>query len=169
MTSDAHDHDPDRAAVLRFAEQFGLILNEIGMSRMPARVFAYVLADDAEGYTASELADGLQVSPAAISGAVRTLVQAGLLGRERTPGSRVDHYRVYDSDVWSAIMSQRMPLVDRTISTLEVLVADLDQSRPGGKRALETLEFYRFMRVEQDSLMERWRKHRAEHHLNADA
>lgn len=163
MATDEHDQVGDEAAVRRFAEQFGLILSEIGMPRMPARVFAFVLADDAESYTASELAEGVQVSPAAISGAVRMLVQAGLLGREREPGSRVDHYRVYDSDVWSAIMDQRMPLMDRTISTLERLVADLDESRPGGMRARETLEFYRFMRSEQAELMERWRKYRAEH------
>lgn len=150
---------------MRFVEQFGLILNDAGLPRMPARVFAYVLADDAEKYTASELAEGLQVSPAAISGAVRMLVRGGLLGKERAPGSRVDHYRVYDSDVWSAIFDQRMPIIDRTITTLERLLVDLNPDRPGAKRARETLEFYRFIRSEQAALMERWRKHRQEHNL----
>ncbi|HEU0285555.1 MAG TPA: helix-turn-helix domain-containing protein, partial [Nocardioidaceae bacterium] len=72
--ADSADQDE---AVLRFVERFALILVESGMPRMPSRVFAYFLADEAERYTARELATGLRVSPAAISGAVRYLIQAG--------------------------------------------------------------------------------------------
>jgi hypothetical protein len=68
-----HHADRDHDLLLRFVERFALELTNLGMARMPARVFAYVLADDAERYTAAELADALRVSPAAISGAVRTL------------------------------------------------------------------------------------------------
>jgi hypothetical protein len=53
---------------------------------MPARVVAYVLAEVSDRSTAGDIAAGLRVSPAAISGAVRYLVQAGLLGKEREPG-----------------------------------------------------------------------------------
>ena len=61
----------------RFVEHFALLLDEAGVPRMPARVFAAILADDAGRLTAGELAERLQVSPAAISGAVRYLTQAG--------------------------------------------------------------------------------------------
>lgn len=161
----AHDDAHDREAVLRFVEQFGLILNDAGLPRMPARVFAYVLADDAEIYTASDLAEGLQVSPAAISGAVRMLVQSGMLGKERPRGSRVDHYRVYDNDVWSAIFEQRFPIMVRTEEVLQRLLKDLDPERPGAKRARETLEYYRFMRRELGGMLERWKKFRRDHNL----
>ena len=77
--------DQERQALLRLVENFALVLRESGLPPMPARVLAYALADDADRYTASELASGLRVSPAAISGAVRTLVQFGLLRREREP------------------------------------------------------------------------------------
>jgi len=146
--------------VLRFVEQFALILVESGMPRMPSRVFAYVLADDAERYTARELADGLRVSPAAISGAVRYLLQAGLLAKEREPGSRADHYRVYDDDIWYNITQQRLPLLKRYEEILTEGVEMLDEARPGGRRVRETLEYIRFTRVEMAELAERWREHK---------
>jgi predicted transcriptional regulator len=147
-------------AVLRFVERFAMILVESGMQRMPARVFAYVLADDADRYTARELADGLRVSPAAISGSVRSLVQMGLLAKEREPGSRSDHYRVFDDDVWYRISQQRLPLLLRYEELLADGVEILGEDRPGGRRIRETLEFMRFTRVEMAEVAERWREHK---------
>ena len=76
-------------SLFQAVERFGQALEGSGMPRMPARVFAYVLAEDSDRYTAAQLAEGLQVSPAAISGAVRYLVDTGLLIRERAPGVEV--------------------------------------------------------------------------------
>ncbi|WP_084760011.1 GbsR/MarR family transcriptional regulator [Nocardia mangyaensis] len=149
--------DPQEEAVMRFVEQFALLLTDSGMPRMSARVFAYVLADDADRYTAQELSTGLRVSPAAISGAVRHLVRIGLLGREREPGARSDTYRVYDDDVWYAITMQRQDALDRSIRFLGEGVELLDQARPGARRVRETLEYYRFMRAELPAAMQRWR------------
>ncbi|WP_053206959.1 GbsR/MarR family transcriptional regulator [Jiangella muralis] len=160
MTSPAADDDQD--ALLRFVEQFALVLTESGLPRMPARVFAYVLAEDAERYTASELAEGLRVSPAAISGAVRALVQAGLLAREREPGSRADHYRIYDDDVWAHIIMQREPLLLRYIGVLSEGIDALGDGR-GARRITETIDYMQFMRGELPLMIERWRQHRAEH------
>jgi DNA-binding transcriptional regulator GbsR (MarR family) len=151
---------PEEDAVLRFVEQFALLLTDSGMPRMSARVFAFVLADDAERYTAHELARGLRVSPAAISGAVRHLVQIGLLGREREPGARTDTYRVFDDDVWYAITMQREEALKRSVAFLAEGVKLLDRARPGGRRVRETLEYYRFMREELPQSLERWRQHR---------
>jgi DNA-binding transcriptional regulator GbsR (MarR family) len=155
----AADRQQDEA-VLRFVERFALILVESGMPRMPSRVFAYVLADEADRYTARELATGLRVSPAAISGAVRYLIQAGLLIREREPGSRSDHYRVYDEDIWYTITQQRLPLLKRWEDILSEGVEMLDEARPGGKRVRETLEYVRFSQIEIADFAERWRVHK---------
>jgi DNA-binding transcriptional regulator GbsR (MarR family) len=160
--------DPGTDALLRFVEQFALILHETGIPRMPARVFAYVLADDAESYTAAELAAGLRVSTAAISVAVRQLVQMGLLARERRPGSRSDHYRVYDDDVWSAITMQQEPLLKRHEDFLAEAITMLDPDRPGGRRIRETLEFYRFLGAEMPLLVTRWKEYRRHHRLGAE-
>ena len=141
-------------------ERFAIALGEVGLPRMPARVFAYVLADDAERYTAAGLAGALRVSPAAISGAVRSLVQARLIGREREPGARVDTYRVYDNDLWYTIMLQREQLIE----PFEQLAAEgaelLGPDSPGGRRMRESQEFYAFMRRKLTGLLEEWREHK---------
>lgn len=151
---------PDRETLLRFVERFAMALANVGMARMPARVFAYVLADDAERYTAAELASALRVSPAAISGAVRTLVQARLVGKEREPGARVDTYRVYDADLWHTITMQREQLIE----PFERLAAEgaelLGPDTPGGRRMRETQEFYAFMRRKLAGLLAEWQHHK---------
>ncbi len=157
----AQDEDLATQTLLRVVEQLGLLLSEIGMPRMPARVFAYVLADDADRYTARELADGLRVSPAAISGAVRYLVQAGLLDRGREPESRSDHYRIYDDDVWAAIMAQRIPLLERWAATLADAARQLPEGR-GRDRLKETEAYYRFAARASLQMIEQWRAQKAE-------
>jgi hypothetical protein len=36
----------------------------------------------------------------------------------------------------------------------------LDETRPGGRRVRETLEFYRFIRSDLKALLDRWSEHR---------
>jgi DNA-binding transcriptional regulator GbsR (MarR family) len=146
--------------LLRFVERFALVLMDTGLARMPARVFAFVLADDDDRYTAGQLAEGLRVSPAAISGAVRVLVQLGLLAKEREPGARADQYRVYDDDVWSHIMMQRLPLMRRYEETLAEGIKQLGPTR-GSRRLAETLDYMAFMREELPRTVERWQAARA--------
>jgi DNA-binding transcriptional regulator GbsR (MarR family) len=137
-------------------------LAELGLPRMPARVFAYVLADDAERYTAAELAAALRVSPAAISGAVRLLVQSGLLGREREPGARVDTYRIYDEDVWGTITAQREQMIEPFEQIAAEGVELLGAGTPGGRRLRETQEFYAFFRRRMPELLKEWRDYKQE-------
>jgi hypothetical protein len=166
---DESDHnESDHDELLRFVERFAMVLAESGIPRMPARVFAFVLAEDAERYTAAELATGLRVSLAGISGAVRYLVQVGLLTREREPGSRSDHYRIFDDDVWGAIVSRRLP----TLKVYEDAAAEgvelLKPGSAGARRMRETQEFYAFLRAEQPKVIERWRAHRRTLFADAD-
>lgn len=160
MSPSAADDDSDDDRLLRFVERFALVFTESGVPRMPARVFAYVLAEDADRYTAGELAAGLRVSPAAISGAVRYLVQAGLLGKERVPGTRSDVYRIYDEDIWSRIYSQRTDLLDHYEAAAAEGVRTLGLDRPGGRRLEETRAFFAFLRDDLPLMVQRWQEHR---------
>lgn len=150
------DGESERQALLRYVEQFALVMVDAGMPRMPARVFAYVLADDAAAYTARELADGLGVSPAAISGAVRYLVQSGLLIKSREPGERSDRYGIDDDDVWSAVFAQRIPLLQQWDEQLTTGVRLLGTGRPGGHRLLETQAYVRFLLETFTQMQEEW-------------
>ena len=158
MTAELTQEEHDR--LLRAVERIALMLSETGMPRMPARVFAFALADDGDRYSAAELAEGLRVSAAAISGAVRYLVDARLLFKEREPGTRADLYRIYDDDVWGTIMGARIPLLELWESALDDAIGQIGTHRRGGQRLVETREFFAFTRVETLKMMERWKEHR---------
>jgi DNA-binding transcriptional regulator GbsR (MarR family) len=145
---------------MRFVEDFALLLTETGVPRMPARVFACVLADDSGGLTAAELAERLQVSPAAISGAVRWLMQMHLLTRAREPGARRDHYRMRDDQWYEATVFKTAALrrfEDVLAEGVEIVGAD----GPAGRRLRETQEFFAFFREQLPGLLEQWRATRA--------
>lgn len=153
--------ESERATLLRVVEKLGIIMSESGIPRMPARVFAYILAEDAEMYTAGELAEGLGVSPAAVSGAVRYLVQAGLISKERVPGERADHYRIDDRDVWGGMLGQRGPVLKRWAGAFEDAATELGGERPGARRLGEGRLFFEFMIEDQEDMVERWHAYRA--------
>ena len=147
--------------LLRAVERFAHTMEMSGMPRMAARVFAYVLAEDSDRYTAADLAEGLRVSPAAISGAVRYLLDARLLFREREPGMRSDLFRVYDHDVWSTIMAARAPMLEHYLVAIDEAIALVGEDSRGGHRLVETREFFCFLQRETGEMMERWRQQRA--------
>ncbi|MGY1687519.1 GbsR/MarR family transcriptional regulator [Geodermatophilus sp. SYSU D00867] len=164
----ADDLDAERATLLRFVERFALVLRESGMQPMQARVMAYALADDADRYTAAELAEGLQVSPAAISGAVRQLVQVGFLVREREPGTRSDLYVLDDANLWTRAITAELQTLRRfedvAASGIELLGAD----RPGGRRLAETRDFLAFLREVLADAVARWPQERERRGAGSD-
>ena len=155
-TPAARAASPDADATLRFVEDFALLLVDAGMPRMPARVFACVLADDAGALTAGDLAERLQVSPAAISGAVRWLTQMHLLTRAREPGARRDHYRMRD-DQWYETTVFKTAALRRFEDVLAEGVALVGADTPAGRRLEETQQFFAFFRAELPALLERFR------------
>jgi DNA-binding transcriptional regulator GbsR (MarR family) len=152
--NDLNDDD-----VRRFVERFALLLTEAGMARTPARVFACLLAEDSGRLTARELTEKLHVSPAAISGAVRYLTQAGVLMREREPGERRDHYAIHDG-VWPEMLTARMAMIRRWEQALGEAVELLGAERPAGRRLQETREFFAFMQGELPEMLRRWEEQR---------
>ncbi len=151
----------DEKAVLQFIERFAAVLDEAGMARMPARVFAALLATDSGRLTAAELAELLRVSPAAISGAVRYLVQVNLAVREREPGSRRDHYRVLE-DTWHQAALRRDQMLSRWMDTAREGVEALGVDTPAGTRIAETLAYFEFVHDEMPAILKRWQERKAQ-------
>src|SRR5579863_9168607 len=89
----------DEQAVRQFVERFAAVLAQAGIPLMPSRVFVALLTADAPRLTADDIAGILQVSPAAVSGAVRYLLPIGLVTRETQPGSRRYWYQT-PRNVW---------------------------------------------------------------------
>ncbi|WP_112466612.1 GbsR/MarR family transcriptional regulator [Streptomyces triticisoli] len=155
----AVERDPE--AVSRFVEHFAAQLVEAGVPRMPARVFAALLASDSGALTSAELGDQLRISPAAVSGAVRYLSQVHLVSREREPGSRRERYRVH-SNQWYEALTNREAIIKRWEGALREGVAGLGAETPAGRRLSETLAFFEFIERDVAGMMERWREYREE-------
>lgn len=158
----------DEEAVQRYAEQFGNVLAETGWPRMSARAFAAILASEHGRLTAAELADRLQASPAAISGAVRYLLQLRLATRERDPGSRRDVYVVQDDFWFETMMAQDGGLV-RWEDILTQMLQATGSGTEADRRIRATLGFTRFIRDEVEGLKDRWIKRKAEIDAELDA
>jgi len=150
----------DEEAVRRFIERFALDLTESGMARMPARAFAALLADDDGRLTAAELAEQLQVSPAAISGAVRYLTQLRMVARGREPGERRDHYQV-SSDMWYEVVARRDQILARWEQDLQDGIKAVGPDTPAGARLEENRQYFAFLRNEAPRVMAKWRKLRS--------
>ncbi|MFF9122703.1 GbsR/MarR family transcriptional regulator [Streptomyces sp. NPDC014889] len=155
----AVERDPE--VVSQFVEHFAAQLVEAGVPRMPARVFAALLASDTGALTSAELGAQLKISPAAVSGAVRYLAQVHLVSREREPGSRRERYRVR-SDQWYEALTSRDALIKRWEDALRDGVAGLGAETPAGRRLAETLAFFEFIERDVAGIMERWRRHQEE-------
>lgn len=151
----------DRDAVRRFIERLASVLSEAGFPRMPARVFAALLASDPGLLNAAELAELLQVSPAAVSGSVRYLSQVGLVSRESEPGSRRVGYRVPD-DVWDQVLRLRDQIMSRLIATMREGVEVLDAGSAAGRRLTESIRYFEFVGAELAHLLELWRNPQAQ-------
>jgi DNA-binding transcriptional regulator GbsR (MarR family) len=148
-----------QAAVDSFVERYAADLEAAGVPRLPARVFVALLVEDAGYLSAADLAERLHISPAAVSGAVRYLIQVQLVRREREPGSRRDRYRITD-DAWYEASVSRQATLDQWSRTLATGVRALGSRTPAGARMRETQEFVEFLRQELPSLLARWRRRR---------
>lgn len=150
----------DDNARARFIERFASVLTQSGFPRMPARVFAALLATDSGKLNSAELAELLHISPAAISGAVRYLVQVNLASREAEPGSRREHYRVH-SEVWYEAIGRKDQVLERCERSLREGIEVVGRDTPAGARIAETLRFFEFLQKELPALMEKWRAQKA--------
>ncbi|NIH82974.1 GbsR/MarR family transcriptional regulator [Amycolatopsis viridis] len=151
----------DEEAVRRYVERLALVLTQLGFQRMPARVFAALVVTDESRLTAGEIGEKLQISPAAVSGAVRYLEQVGMVVREREPGSRRDHFRVTD-DMWFASMRKRDRLMELWRDAAVEGIPVVGEDTPAGKRLADMRDFLGFLIEQLPLLFERWEKERAE-------
>jgi DNA-binding transcriptional regulator GbsR (MarR family) len=150
----------DEQAVGPYIERFASVLVESGIPRMPARVFSALLVTDSGRLTSAELSELLGASPAAISGAVRYLLQVGMISREREPGSRRDVFLVLE-DLWYEVSIRQDQLIARWASAAKDGIEITGPDTPAGQRLADSYDFFVFLQGELPALLERWRARRA--------
>ncbi len=152
----------DEEAVAAYVERLGDALTEAGMPRLAARVFACLLADDDGRMTAAELTEALDVSPAAVSGAVRYLTQTFLIGKERERGTRRDVY-VVQADAWHGAILSRDRVMHHMESSMRTGVTAVGgTATPAGQRLQLSVSFLEFIGEEMQTLGERWEDRKAQ-------
>jgi predicted transcriptional regulator len=143
----------------QFVDRMGGALTQAGLPRLPSLVFSALLVDDDGKMTSAELSSALEVSPASISGAIRYLVQVGMVRRERERGSRRDLY-VVDDDAWHGTMMRRDQLYAPMIAALSAGIGAMGEDSPAHERLILTREFLLFVDEEMRGLAEKWEQRR---------
>lgn len=152
------ERDPE--SVRAYVERFASVLVEAGIPRMPARIFAALLATDSARLTSAELSDQLQASPAAVSGGVRYLMGVGMVRREGEPGSRRHYYQVPDN-VWDEVLRLRDRLMERWTAAFREGIDLLGRDTPAGTRMTESVRYFEFVSEELSSVLARWQARKA--------
>jgi DNA-binding MarR family transcriptional regulator len=143
---------PDSQAA---AEQLAVVLAGHGLQRMTARVLATLLFSEQSSVTMGELAQTLNASAGAISGALKMLTSVGLAERVAAPGSRRDHYRLRDN-AWAILFTSQNETLAAMQAAADAGMTALDSRSPAFHRLAQMRDFYRFLTAEIPALLHRW-------------
>lgn len=139
------------------AEQLALVLSTHGLQRMTARVLAALLFTEQPTMTMGELADRLQASSGAISGAIKMLTSVGLVERAPAPASRRDHYRLRDN-AWAVLYTNQNEVLAAMLKAAEAGIATTGGKTLAGQRLIQMRDFYNFLLAEIPALLDRWHR-----------
>jgi DNA-binding transcriptional regulator GbsR (MarR family) len=137
------------------AEELALVLTNHGLQRMTARVLATLLFTEQPTMTMGELADRLQASSGAISGALKMLTSVGLVERVPAPASRRDHYRLRDN-AWAVLYTNQNEVLAAMQTAAEAGIAATGKDSLARQRLTQMHDFYDFLLGEIPALLERW-------------
>lgn len=139
-----------------FVEEFGVMMDHMGSTRMLGRVWGALMVADPPEMSAEELAEFLQASRGSISHATRQLIELGIIQRVSRPGVRRDYFRIRDN-AWTAAYMNQMRSIDQLVEMFNRGLASLDGASPEAQVSLrDAIGFYEFMKQEYSMLMERW-------------
>jgi DNA-binding transcriptional regulator GbsR (MarR family) len=143
----------------RFVDANGeLMAKSYGLPRMTGRLLAWLLVCDPPEQTAAQLAEALEASKGAISGATGMLIRARLVDRLHIRGERADRFRIRP-DAWDEQVQDAN--VDRTRAVIALGLDALD-GEPAARRArLEELDaFYAWYQSRMPALLAEWQEYK---------
>jgi hypothetical protein len=142
-------------------EEFGLLYEQMGSTRMCGRVAAWLMLCDCPVQSLTEIADGLGVSKAAVSASARLLLQSHVVERVGEPGQRGDFYRMLPVDVDGIMPLDHVRTLNSLLRRAIASVADRDPTHPNYAMMRELLELTAFIETELPEMLARWRERRA--------
>ncbi|MEO5874751.1 MAG: helix-turn-helix domain-containing protein [Streptosporangiaceae bacterium] len=149
----------DEEGVRRFVEHMAMLWADLGFPKMPARILMAMMAAEQDALTAAELGERLEVSPAAISGAVRYLIQIGMLQRHPTPGTRHNSYRL-TADAWYEVSLAKDGQFKKISDIAQDGISAVGGDAKSSARMAEMRDFFAFMEVEMAAILDKWKQSR---------
>ncbi len=147
---------PTPEEISQYVERFAGVMANSGVPTMSARVMGRMLVSPNGTMTAAELAETLQISQPAVSGAVRQLIQMSFISRERMPGSRKDHYRIRE-DVFAAILERRNQALTEWAASSSYGAQLFGTDTTVGRRLAEAADFFTFVHNDLEQTTKDWR------------
>ena len=141
-------------------EEYGLLFEEMGGTRMEGRVMAWLLLAEPPEQSLTEIAQGLGVSKAAVSTSARSLLQSRAVERVSEPGRRGDYYRSTPGKLESVLRLDHVESLGRLVDRSLELVAGGDQAQSNYALLREMRDFIAFLEAEIPGLVSRWQAHR---------
>jgi DNA-binding transcriptional regulator GbsR (MarR family) len=132
-----------------------------GVPKMAGRVLGYLLVCDPAEQTAAQVAEALDASKGAISGATGWLVRTKLIERLHVRGERADRFRLRP-EAWAdqlrdeATMRETRTLLGQGLEAL----AGTPPTRPARLQELDA--FYAWLERRMPTLWEEWQQHKQE-------
>ena len=150
----------------RFADDLAALLDAAGFPRMPARALMALLTSPTGEFTADQLSEVLDVSPAAISGAIRYLQSVQVLRVGSLPGTRRRKYALAPN--WYTATLTRLSLYGELSDLAQHRPSSIGPGTPADSRVQEMADFYGFLNRKFPELLSEWEKERS-HHSPHDA
>jgi len=96
-----------------------------------------------------------------VSGAVRYLIQLGLVHKERVPGSRRDYYRM-PGNMWDDLLRMRDQVMSRWAALVREGIDLVGPDTAAGGRLAEQASFLEFASKELGGVLDRWERYRTD-------
>jgi DNA-binding transcriptional regulator GbsR (MarR family) len=142
----------------QFAEEMGIIGEQLGMPRMVARLLGWLLICDPPQQSSADLTRALGVSRASISIATRLLEAPGWIRRTAVPGARGYVFEIVPDAYTNMPAAEMLGKLRRTIE--HGLAALDDPDGPRGERLREAYDFYSYIEREVPQVVARYRADR---------
>lgn len=146
----------------QLVEEFGLLYEQMGVTRMAGRVSGYLLMCDPPVQSLTQIAEALGVSKAAVSGAAHVLLQFGVVELVGEPGQRGDFYRALPGQMDSMLRLDHVRTLHALLERGLASVADKDQAHSNYALMHDLRDFSVFLETEIPGVIARWQRHRAE-------
>ena len=141
------------AAVDRFIEEMGLVLQDSGAPRIAGRIFGLLLAEGRE-MSLSQISERLGVSRASVSTNTRLLAKGGVLKLTTRAGDRQDYYQMVQSP-YTDMIGDVATRFRRYAATMQACAAALRaEDQDAAKRIDHLTGFY----SQSAEILDQWAK-----------